>query len=54
MAIIDGLGGIQQARSYLKWMEDNMLLMGSFKIPNGRVSFYDHNLRSEIIKYEGQ
>ena len=50
--LIESLGGINQAKKYLKWMKSEGLLMGSYPIDNGRASFYDFNLRKAIEKYE--
>ena len=52
MNLIESLGGIDKAKQYLKWMEREGLLMGSYHIDNGRASFYDHTLRKAIEKYE--
>ena len=52
MTIIESLGGIDKAKQYLKWMERERLLMGSYPIDNGTASFYDFTLRKAIEKYE--
>jgi hypothetical protein len=52
MNLIESLGGINKAKQYLKWMEREGLLMGSYPIDNGIASFYDVTLRKAIEKYE--
>ena len=50
--LIDSLGGIDGAKRYLKWMQDNNLMMGSYRCQYGLASFYDFTLKKAIEKYE--
>lgn len=50
--LIDSLGGINSAKRYLKWMQENNLLMGSYRCQHGLASFYDHTLKKAIEKHE--
>ena len=50
--LINALGGIESAKKYLEWMEKEGLLLGSYSISNGIVSFYDFTLRKAIEQCE--
>ena len=50
--LIDSLGGIDGSKRYLKWMQDNNLMMGSYRCQYGLASFYDFTLKKAIEKYE--
>ena len=50
--LIEALGGIEAAKSYLEWMENEGLLMGSYPVSNGTASFYDLTLRKAIEQCE--
>lgn len=52
MNLIEKLGGYEKAKKHLARMEREGLLMGSYRVKNGRESFYDFTLRSALADYD--
>ena len=52
MNLIEKLGGYDEAKNCLEWMQKEGLLMGSYSTPNGIASFYDFALKSAILDHD--